>query len=225
VLGVAALGTAFVVDLPDVAGELRRLSESLGGWTYAIVAVLVAVETAAVFGVVSPGEAALAVGGAAAAHGAVDLPLLIAAAWAAGVAGDAAGFWLGRRHGRALLVRSGPRIGLSADRLDRLEALVRRWGPIALVPGRFVGLVRAFTPFLAGASGLPLRRLAGFSIAGAGAWCAAFIVAGYAFAASLESHLDAAGNVLLALAGGLALAWALRARSRGRAREATVAFA
>jgi membrane protein DedA with SNARE-associated domain len=63
---------------------------------------------------------------------------------------------------------------------------------------------------------MPLRRLVGFSIAGAGAWCAAFIVAGYVFAAALESHLDALGNVALALAGGLALAWALRDRARSR---------
>jgi hypothetical protein len=81
---------------------------------------------------------------------------------------------------------------------------------VALVPGRVVGFVRAFTPFLAGASAMPARRLAGFGVAGAGAWCAALIGAGYVFAASLESHLDAAGNVALAIAGGLLLLWALR---------------
>jgi membrane-associated protein len=223
-LCLTATAAALLVDMPDVVSALRRLTETLGPWTYAIVGALVVLETTAVLGVISPGEAALAVGGAAAAHGAVELPLLIAAAWAAGVLGDAIGFFLGRRHGRVLLLRVGPRIGLPADRLEQLERLIGRWGGTALVAGRFVGLVRAFTPFLAGASGLPARRLVGFSVAGAGAWAAAFVVAGYAFAASLENHLDAAGNLLLALAGGLALAWALRARSQGQARDA-VAFA
>jgi membrane-associated protein len=125
------------------------------------------------------------------------------------VVGDAAGFGLGRRHGRALLARAGPRIGLGADRLERLERLILRWGGVALVAGRFVGVVRAVTPFLAGASGMPWRRLVGFSILGAGAWCGAFSVAGYLFAAALESHLDALGNVVLAIAGGVILAIAL----------------
>jgi membrane protein DedA with SNARE-associated domain len=213
VLCIVAIAAALLVELPDVATGLLVLTDSLGPWTYAIVGVLVLIETAAILGVISPGETALAVGGAAAAHGAVELPLLIAVAWAAAVAGDALGFGLGRRYGRPLLVRSGPRIGLSADRLDRLEALVRRWSGAALVAGRFVGLVRAFTPFLAGASAMPLRRLAGFSLAGAGAWCAALVLAGYVLASSLENHLDAVGNIGLGLAGGLLLAWALRRRA------------
>lgn len=215
-VGVAALlcaiaiGTALLVDAPDVARELRRATAALGPWTYAIVAVLVALEAAAVLGLVSPGEAALAVGGAAAAHGAIALAPLIAAAWAAGVAGDAVGHAVGRRHGRAVMLRSGPRIGLSAERLARLEAAIRRWGGAALVLGRFVGLVRAVAPLLAGASGVPLRRLVGFSIVGAGVWSSVSIVGGYLFAASLESHLDAVGNVALGVAGGLMLAWLLR---------------
>ena len=164
---LAATGAALVVDMPNVAGALRDLTHSLGPWTYAIVAALVLLETVAVLGLLSPGEAVLAVGGAAASHGAVELPVIIAAAWAAAVVGDATGFGLGRRHGRALLVRAGPRIGICARRLARLERLILRWGGVALVAGRFVGLVRSSTPFLAGASGMPLRRLVGFSIAGA----------------------------------------------------------
>jgi membrane protein DedA with SNARE-associated domain len=98
--------------------------------------------------------------------------------------------------------------------LSASPMVTRSSGGAALVAGRLVGLVRAFTPFLAGASATPLRSLVGFSLVGAGVWCSAFIVAGYVFAASLENHLDAAGNLLLAIAGGLALAWALRARLR-----------
>jgi hypothetical protein len=142
-LGLAATSAALVGDLPAVAGELRGLAESLGPWTYVVLAALVALESAAVLGVISPGEAVLAVGGAAAAHCAVELPLVIATAWLAGVAGDATAFRLGRRHGRALLLRAGPRIGLEAARVDRLEALVWRWGAAALLVGRYVGLVRS----------------------------------------------------------------------------------
>ncbi|HEY6692928.1 MAG TPA: DedA family protein [Solirubrobacteraceae bacterium] len=221
-LCAAALGSAWLVDMPDVAGTLRAVTGSLGPLTYAIVAALVAIETGAVLGLVSPGEAMLAVGGAAAAHGTVELPLLIAAAWAGGVLGDAAGFALGRRHGRALLLRSAPKVGVGADRVVRLERLMGRWGGVVLVAGRFVGVVRAFGPFLAGASAMPLRRVAGYSLVGAGVWCGAMIAAGYAFAGSLESHADAAGSIAIGVCGGLLLAWAL---TRGQAPQERAASA
>jgi membrane protein DedA with SNARE-associated domain len=207
-LGVVATSAAIVGELPDVATELRRLAESLGPWAYVLLAGLIALESAAVLGLISPGEAVLAVGGAAAAHGSVELPLVLATAWIAGVAGDATAYRLGRRHGRAMLLRAAPRVGLAAERVDRLEALVRRWGAAALLAGRYIGLVRSLAPFLAGASGLPCRRVVVWSIAGAGLWTATSVLAGYAFASSL----DAIGNVLLAAAGGLVLAWLIRGR-------------
>jgi membrane protein DedA with SNARE-associated domain len=61
---------------------------------------------------------------------------------------------------------------------------------------------------------MPVRRLLVFSIAGVGAWCTAFILLGHAFAHSVESHLDVAGNVVLGLAGAGLLVWALRRRRR-----------
>jgi membrane protein DedA with SNARE-associated domain len=72
--------------------------------TYVISAVLVALETVAAVGLVSPSETALAIARAAAAHGAIALELLIATAWLAGIAGDAIAFTLGQRRGRGWLV-------------------------------------------------------------------------------------------------------------------------
>jgi membrane-associated protein len=213
-LGAGALAAALVVDLQDVAVALRRLAAALGPWTYALVGALVVVETTAILGAVSPGEAVLAVGGAAAAHGTVELPALIAVASIAGVLGDASGYALGRRYGRGILVRCGPGIGLSADRLARLDRAIGRWGGMALVGGRFVGLLRSLTPFLAGASARSLRSLAAFSVAGAIAWSSALIITGHTFAAAMESHLDAACNIALGLVGAAVLMWALRTRRR-----------
>jgi membrane-associated protein len=212
VLGAGALGAALLIDMPDAAAALRRLAEALGPWTYALVGGLIVIETTAILGAVSPGEAVLAVAGAAAAHGTVELPLLIIVASIAGVLGDASGYALGRRHGRTILVRYGPGIGLSAERLARLDRAIARWGAMALVGGRFVGLLRSFTPVLAGASSRPLRSLAAFSVAGAIVWSSALIIAGHTFAAAAESHFDAACNIALGLVGAAVLAWALRTR-------------
>jgi membrane-associated protein len=64
-ISLAALAAGTLVDLPDVAAVLERVTGALGPWTYAVVAVLVFLETVALAGLLSPGEATLAVGGAA----------------------------------------------------------------------------------------------------------------------------------------------------------------
>jgi hypothetical protein len=128
--GAAALGAAAVlvtVDLPDVPAILAHLTDVLGPWTYALVAALVFMETVAFVGLLMPGELTLAIAGAAAAHGDVGLAPILAIVWTAGVLGDVTGFTFGRRYGWSLLARIGPRFGLDAARLRRLDAAVARW--------------------------------------------------------------------------------------------------
>jgi hypothetical protein len=75
---VTATVTAVLVDLPDVAVIIERAAGALGVWAYVVVAGLVFLETVAIVGLLAPGEAMLAVGGAAAAHGElVLLPLIL----------------------------------------------------------------------------------------------------------------------------------------------------
>jgi membrane-associated protein len=215
--GAAALGAAAVlvtVDLPDVPAILAHLTDVLGPWTYALVATLVFMETVAFVGLLMPGELTLAIASAAAAHGDVGLAPILAIVWTAGVLGDVTGFTLGRRYGWSLLARIGPRFGLDAARLRRLDAAVARWGGRALVGGRFVGVVRPFAPFAAGASGMAARRLVRLSVAGVGLWGLSFVLAGYAFTDALGEHVQAAGGAGLALVAAVAAIWALRRRSR-----------
>jgi membrane protein DedA with SNARE-associated domain len=83
-ISLAALAAGTLVDLADVAAVLQRITAALGPWTYAVVAVLVFLETVALAGLVSPGEATLAVGDAAAAQGEIALVPLLAVVWTAG---------------------------------------------------------------------------------------------------------------------------------------------
>src|SRR5215208_2309290 len=142
------------VQPPDVEGALTRLAESLGAWTYALVAGLAFLETGAFVGLVAPGETAIVLGGVVAAQGEVSLPLIMLAAWVAAALGDLASYALGRRLGRPFLVAHGPRVGVTAPRLERVEGFFDRHGGKAILTGRFAGLVRAVAPFVAGASGL-----------------------------------------------------------------------
>ena len=122
------------------------------------------------------------------------------------------------RLGRRFLVAHGPRVGITPPRLAKVDTFFDRHGGKAILIGRFVGLVRAVAPFVAGASNLPLRRFLPFSLAGTLVWATAFTLAGYAFHESFETAAGALTHAALALAVLAALAVALKSlRARGAA--------
>jgi membrane-associated protein len=211
-----ALLMAGVVPRPDIEGALTSLSESLGAWTYALVAGLAFLETGAFIGLVAPGETAIVLGGVVAAEGDVSLPLILLAAWLAAALGDLASYALGRRLGRGFLEARGPRFGVTAARLATVERFFTRHGGKAILIGRFIGLVRAVAPFLAGAARLPLRSFLPYSLLGTALWASAFTLAGYAFHASFSSATDVLTHGTLALAAVAAVAVLVRERVRAR---------
>jgi membrane-associated protein len=213
---VLAAMTAGLVQAPDLQGALTDLSDTLGPWTYALVAALAFAETGAFIGLLAPGETAIVLGGVVAAQGEISLPLMILIAWTAAALGDLASFALGKRLGRRFLQTRGPRLGVTAPRLERVEAFFERHGAKAILVGRFVGLVRAVAPFLAGASGLRLRAFLPWSLLGTAVWASAFTLIGFAFSNSFAAAAGALTHGALALAVLAAAVLALREYRRAR---------
>jgi membrane protein DedA with SNARE-associated domain len=201
-----------VIPLPDLDRALEDASRTLGGWAYPAVAAFAFVETAAFVGLLAPGETAVVVGGVVAARGEVELVPLIGLVWLAAWAGDVVSFLLGRRLGRPFIERHGPRLRLGPERLGRVERFYARHGGKAVLLGRFAGLVRAVSPFLAGASGLALRRFLPWSGAGALAWAATFTLVGFAFSESFAESGETAARVALGVAVVAAAGYAVHRR-------------
>jgi membrane protein DedA with SNARE-associated domain len=187
--------------LPSVDEALTRLAPALGYWTYPLVSVLAYLEAAAFVGLLVPGELTVVLGGAVARAGDVSIELLFAFVWLAAVAGDTTGFLLGRKLGRSFLLRYGPRFRITPQLVARVEGIFDRHGGKAIILGRFIGVARAITPFLAGSSHLPLRRFLAFDIAGAGAWAAAFLAVGYVVAASASGAASLSRSIGYAIGG------------------------
>ena len=103
---------------------------------------------------------------------------------------------------------------MTAPRVDRVERFYAEHGPKAILVGRFVGLVRAVSPFLAGSSGLKLRTFLPWSILGTAVWAAAFTLVGYGFHESFSEASGALTKVMLGLAVVAAAALAWRAHRR-----------
>jgi len=213
-LAALVLVVTGVVELPDLEHALTELSETLGSWTYLLVGGLAFLETGAFVGLVAPGETAIVLGGVVAAHGEIDLAVVLAVAWVAAALGDIASFALGARLGRRFLLRRGPRFGVTETRLDRVERFYERHGAKAILVGRFVGIIRAVSPFLAGSSGLPFRRFLPWSLLGTAIWAAAFTLVGYVFSESFSQAAGTLTHAAFALAVIAAVVLAVRAHRR-----------
>ena len=178
----------------DLQGLLEDISNTLGAWTYLLVGTFAFAETGAFVGLVVPGETVMLIGGAVAGQGAIDIYLLIAIAWFTAWLGDTTSFFLGRRLGREFVIRHGPRVGISHERFERVEDYFSRHGGKTIFIGRFISLVRAFAPFIAGSSGMRYRAFVPYSILGTGLWASAHILVGYFFSRSIETGAKYAGK-------------------------------
>ena len=221
VLAAAAFAavTAGLVETPDLEKALTDLSDTLGAWAYLLVAGLAFLETGAFVGLIAPGETAIVLGGVVAAQGGIDLPVILLVAWVAAALGDLASFLLGQRLGCRFLIARGPRLGVTAARLERVEGFFDRHGAKAILIGRFIGIVRAVAPFLAGASGMRLRAFLPWSLLGTAAWATTFTLVGYVFHRSFASAAHtlthgALGLAVLATAALLLRAWVQARKQR-----------
>ena len=201
IVGALALVLLLFKDqLPSLNLEklLESVSGSLGAWTYLLVGGLAFLETGAFVGLVAPGEFTVMLGGAVAAQGDISLPLIIAIAWSCAWAGDSVSFLIGSRLGRDFLRRHGPKFFIDEDRLDQVDEYFERHGGKTILIGRFIGLVRALAPFIAGSSGMTYRAFVPYSILGTGLWATGLTLAGYFASRSLDRIAHIVGRGLVA---------------------------
>jgi membrane protein DedA with SNARE-associated domain len=197
-VGAVLYGTG-VIHPPSLEKIIEDVGTTLGAWTYLLVGALAFLETGAGIGLIAPGETTILLGGFVAGQGKISLVVLLAIVWFAAVAGDVTSYFLGRRLGREFLEKHGPRFKISHATLDRVEAFFQRWGGFAIFLGRFVGLIRAVAPFMAGASKLPFRRFIAYDVVGAGIWGCGLVILGYVFWQSFDKLIQAAKQGALAL--------------------------
>ncbi|MCW3817023.1 DedA family protein [Micromonospora sp. DR5-3] len=162
--------------MPDLLTWLQGLPAVL---IYLVAAMIVAGETAVIFGLLVPGEATLLLVGFLAYAGTLRIIPALLAMTAAAVIGDTLAFRAGRRYGPRLRASGlGARIG--ADRWQRADSLLDRLGGRGVLAARWVAFARTLAPRLAGAAGLPYRRFAPWNLAGVVSWVGASVLAGYA---------------------------------------------
>ncbi|MGH3683397.1 MAG: DedA family protein, partial [Natronosporangium sp.] len=150
--------------------DLEPFALALAVWLFT------ALETTALIGTVVPGDAAVLLAGST-----VDSPARFALVLAAAATGTYTGELVGYGIGRAV----GPRLRTSRfgrfvgeHRWARTEAYLAGRGAPVLVPIRFVSVLHAVAPVVAGTVRMPLRRFAFWAGLGAVVWAATYTVIG-----------------------------------------------
>jgi membrane protein DedA with SNARE-associated domain/membrane-associated phospholipid phosphatase len=207
---------AFQLFAPDIDFEqlLEDLSQKLGDWTYVLVGALAFLETGAFVGLILPGETAVLLGGAVAGQGETSIVITIAIVWFCAWAGDTTSFFIGKRLGRDFVMRNGPRVRITHERFEQVEKYFAKHGGKTILIGRFIGLVRALAPFIAGSSGMQYRGFVPYSVLGTGLWAAAFCLLGYFLSSSLDKATEIAGTGALVFGATVAVIVAIVVISR-----------
>jgi membrane protein DedA with SNARE-associated domain len=178
----------------DIEGFLQDAAEKLGDWTYVMVGLLAFAETGAFVGLVFPGETAVIIGGALAGQGENSVVLMLAIVWFCAWAGDSVSFVLGQKLGRGFVLRHGPKVRITHERFAQVERYFSRHGGKTILVGRFIGLVRALAPFIAGSSGMRYRAFLPYSVLGTGLWAATFTLLGYFISENINEATELASR-------------------------------
>jgi len=159
--------------------HLIELFAKYGVWTYAILFLIVFLETGVVVTPFLPGDSLLFAAGALSASGGLNPVLLFVLLATAAILGDTVNYAIGRA--------TGPRVfredvrWLKREYLERTHRFYEKHGGKTIILARFVPIVRTFAPFVAGVGTMSYPRFVVYNIAGGLLWTALFTFGGYFF--------------------------------------------
>jgi membrane-associated protein len=170
---------SFVDIFLHLDAHMREVLVQYGGWTYAILFLIIFCETGLVVTPFLPGDSLLFAAGSFAALGDFNPWGLGALLIVAAILGDMVNYSCGRYFGSKLF-KPDARI-LKTSHLDRTYAFYERYGSKTIVLARFVPIVRTFAPFVAGMGGMRYAHFFLYNVLGAFLWVVICMAAGYGF--------------------------------------------
>jgi membrane-associated protein len=158
---------------------LPVLIAAYGYWTYAILFIIVFLETGIVVFPFLPGDSLLFVAGALAGNGMLSLEILLITLSIAAILGDTLNYWIGRYLGQKILDMKLSVI--RQEHIDKTHSFFEKYGGFTIVIARFIPFVRTFAPFFAGLGRMSYGHFLVYNIVGGVTWVCAFVMAGYFF--------------------------------------------
>jgi membrane-associated protein len=171
----------FLIDfILHVDKHLQTFVLAYGAWVYALLFLIIFVETGLVVMPFLPGDSLLFVVGALCGVGLMSLPLVIALLIAAAILGNQTNYAIGRRIGPKVFAWPNSR-WFNRAAFDRTHAFYERYGGATIVAARFMPFLRTFAPFVAGVAQMSRGKFTFYDVSGAVLWVGGVTTAGYLF--------------------------------------------
>ncbi len=168
----------FLIDLfLHLDEHLANIINQYGAWTYAILFLIIFMETGFVVTPFLPGDSLLFAAGTFAALGSLNIWFLVFLLIIAAVGGDTVNYWIGHYMGdRAYNVK-----WIKREYIDRTHAFFQKHGGKTIFLARFVPIVRTFAPFVAGMGKMSYSYFISYNIFGGIVWVVLFSLLGFFF--------------------------------------------
>ena len=169
--------TTFVDIFIHLDVYLSDIITQYGTWTYAILFVVIFIETGLVVMPFLPGDSLLFAAGTFAALGALNIYTLVGLLMIAAVLGDTTNYWIGHSLGE----RAYDSKWVKKEYLDKTHEFFEKHGGKTIFLARFVPIIRTFAPFVAGIGKMSYKYFFSYNVFGGLVWVPLFAFAGYFF--------------------------------------------
>ena len=203
----------FLIDfILHVDKHLETFVASYGLWVYALLFLIIFVETGVVVMPFLPGDSLLFVVGAMCGVGLMSYPVAVGLLFVAAVLGDQCNYSIGRYFGPKVFQWETSRL-FNRKAFDRAHGFYERYGGVTIILARFMPFIRTFAPFVAGVAEMDRTKFTAYNISGALLWVLSIATAGYFFGnlPLVRQHLDKIIWALILVPGLIAIVGAWRA--------------
>jgi membrane-associated protein len=170
---------------------LEAFVQNYGVWVYALLFLVIFVETGVVVMPFLPGDSLLFVVGAMCGVGLMSYPVSVGLLFAAAVMGNQSNYAIGRYFGPRVFQWEDSRL-FNRAAFDAAHAFYEKYGGITIVAARFMPFLRTFAPFVAGVAQMTRARFTFYDVVGGALWVGGIITIGYFFGNFpwVKAHLD-----------------------------------
>jgi membrane-associated protein len=171
----------FLLDfILHVDKHLEVFVRNYGLWVYALLFLIIFVETGVVVMPFLPGDSLLFVVGAMCGVGLMSYPLSVLLLLAAAVLGNQSNYTLGRHFGPRVFQWEDSRF-FNKKAFNQAHEFYEKYGGITIVAARFMPFLRTFAPFVAGVAHMTRRKFSLYDVTGGALWVGGIVTAGYFF--------------------------------------------
>ncbi|WP_428507788.1 DedA family protein [Roseateles sp.] len=206
---------SFLIDfIVHVDKHIAAFVATYGAWVYALLFLILFVETGVVVMPFLPGDSLLFVVGALCGAGLINLPTVLVVMLVAAILGDQCNYMIGRYFGPKVFQWEQSRF-FNRRAFDAAHEFYERHGGITIVVARFMPFVRTFAPFVAGVAAMSRAKFTAYNVGGALLWVLGITLLGYAFGnlAWVQANFSKIIWAMILIPGLIAIAGGLKARS------------